>query len=140
MRRDAERLAASCAAPARVAFSAAVRAGHPQKRAGLVQGLAQGLEPAVKTDEVEEIAVLARGGVAPLASRTFARTRAAQADVERASRRIPDIADGPIMAAAAASGEVMPTDPFGLFGQQAREFGSRGGEGGHGTPPSRRGF
>ena len=30
--------------------------------------------------------------------------------------------------------------PLRLFGQQAREFGSRGGEGGHGTPPSRCGL
>ena len=81
--------------------------------------------------------MLARGGVAPLAGRAFARTWAAQANVERASRRVPDIADDPIMAAAAAIGEVMPTDPFGLFGQQAREFGGRGGEGGHRTPACR---
>ena len=72
------------------------------------------------------------------ASRAFARTWAAQADVERASRRVPDIADDPIMAEAAAM-ERYADRPFGPFGQQAREFGGegRGGRASHACLPDR---
>ena len=69
----------------------------------------------VKTNEIEEIPILACGSVAP-----FAGSRSGQVDVQALARRIEDIAHVPIAARAASIVEVVTTDFLGMQPQGTR--------------------
>ena len=64
-------------------------------------------QAATFADHVEEIAVLAGGGISPFAGGAAARRIAIQAHKHRAARGVPDIADLPIVADATAVGEIV---------------------------------
>ena len=61
-------------------------------------GVAQARVALAQDDEVEQVAVLARGGVTPAARGRLARRRSGQVDIEAAARLVVDVADYPVMA------------------------------------------
>ena len=75
--------------------------GQAEKAACLVECVAKAVEPTIEGDQgdqVEQIAVLAGGGVGPFAGGAFAGAAPAQPDEEAAAGRVPDIADDPLAA------------------------------------------
>ncbi len=94
-----------------------------KKRARLVEGVAQAVETAIERNEVQKIAMFARGGVRPLAGCTLAAVRSAQADEEAAARSVGDIADQPVSAFAMAVGEIMAAHRLGIARETAGQVG-----------------
>ncbi len=82
----------------------------------------QRVEPAVAGDQIEEIAVLAGGGVGPLACGASAGLGAVQANVEAAPRRVLDITDEPVSALPAPVREIMAADGLRLLRETACQF------------------
>jgi hypothetical protein len=94
-----------------------------EKAARFVHGLAEIAQVAVKTDQVQEIAMLAGRSVGPFAGRTRAGIGSAKPHVEAAARRVHDIADDPVMPLAMSVGEVMTAHGLGGAREAAREIG-----------------
>ena len=82
-------------------------------------------EALILPDEIEQIAMAARGGVGPFAGGALAGVRPEEADIERAAGRIVDVADKPVTALPAAVGEIVAADRLGVLRQMAREVGDR---------------
>src|SRR5262249_62303394 len=80
----------------------------------LIEYVAQALQPPVQGDEVEEIAVLSRGGVGPFAGGALAAGRSGESNEQAAARCVRDIADDPVATAATAVGEAVAAQPLGL--------------------------
>src|SRR6185437_610848 len=77
---------------------------------------------AALADHVEQVAVLARGGVGPFAGRSLRRLR--QPDEHGASRCIADVTDQPVAAFASPVGEVVAAHRLGLARETVRQCGS----------------
>ncbi len=75
------------------------------------------------TDDVEQIAMLARCRVRPLAGGTLAGFRSSQPDEEGAPRRVADIADQPVAAFSPAAGKVMAAHRLGIARETVRQIG-----------------
>ena len=80
---------------------------------------------AALADDVEQVAVLAGGGVGPFAGRPLGRLL--EPDEHRAARRVAHVADQPIAALTAAVGEIVAAYRFGLARETVRQFGSVAG-------------
>ena len=89
-------------------------------------------------DEIEEIAMAARGGVGPFAGGALSGVRPQEADIERAAGRIVDVANEPVAALPAAVREIVAANRLGVLRQMAREVGDRA-RGEHGWSSSRGG-
>jgi hypothetical protein len=81
-------------------------------------------EAAGLADDVEQIAVLAGGGVGPLAGRALAALRADEAHEHRAAGRVAYVAHHPVAALAVAVGQVVATHRLGIARETVRQFGS----------------
>ena len=108
----------------------AAGSGRGEERARLGQGLPERLGPGAVLDEVEEVAVIARGPVGP-----FAGPGAAEADEQRLAAGAVDVAGDPVAALALAGGKVMPADGLGLGGEGGGDLGCGGGLGVHDGSP-----
>src|SRR6202162_3185408 len=71
-------------------------------------------ETATFSDHVKQVAVLGGRRVGPFAGRAPAGTFRFQADEHRSARRIPDVADLPVIADATAVGEIVTAHRLGL--------------------------
>ena len=109
-----------------LAFGAGVRvgAGQAQEATRLVGDIVEIEKAAAFADDVEQIAVLARGGVGPFAGRAATRLRPLEPDEHGAARCIADVADQPIAAFAPAVGEIVAAYRLGLARETVRQFGS----------------
>ena len=99
-----------------------VRARQAQEAARLVGDVMEIEKAAALADHVEQVAVLARGGVGPFAGRSL--RRLLQPDEHGASRCIADVTDQPVAAFAPAVGEVVAAYRLGLARETVRQFGS----------------
>jgi hypothetical protein len=89
----------------------------------LVEYVAQTLQPPVQGDEVEEIAMLARGGVGPFAGGALPAVRSCEANKQATARRIGDIANDPVATLATSVGEVAAAHRLGITREAARQIG-----------------
>src|SRR5262245_38903947 len=97
------------------------RGGLPwqcEKAAGLVHRLLERGQALIEGNEIEEIAVLAGGGIDPLAC-----AMPGQSHVQTLPCRVGDIADMPIASGAAAVGEIVVADSFRVLRQATRHVG-----------------
>ena len=85
-----------------------------EERPRFIERVAQAIKPAVEGDEVEQIAMLAGGGVGPFAGGALAAVGTAQTHEETAAGRVGDIADQPVAALAMAVGEVVAAHRLGI--------------------------
>ena len=83
----------------------------------------QTLQLAIQSDEVEQIAMLAGGGISPFAGGAFPAVRSNEADEQAAAGRVPDVADQPVATPAAAVGEIMAAHGLGITREAARQVG-----------------
>src|SRR5207244_4265957 len=90
--------------------------------ARLVHRLAETVQIAVMADQVQEIAVLAGGGVGPFAGGAGTGFGAVKPDIEAAARRIHDVAGDPVTAAAASVGEIVAAHRLGIAREAARQI------------------
>ena len=81
------------------------------------------------TDDVEEVAVIARGCISPFASRALARFATFQPNEERAAGRVPYVADEPIAAFAATVGKIVAAHRLGIARETERQFSGVTGHG-----------
>ncbi len=100
-----------------------VRAGQAQEAARLVGDVVEIEKAAALADDVEQIAVLARGGVGPFAGRAPSPT-VLEPDEHGAPRCIADVTDQPVAAFAPTVGEVVAAYRLGLAREAMRQFGS----------------
>ena len=103
--------------------------GRSQKGIRLGEGGTEGRGAGSDSDDVEEVAVLAGGGVAPLAGDAGP----GEADEEGPTASAVEIAGDPVAALPAPVGEVSAADGLGVSGE-----GGRGGGGVHAAPPAGR--
>jgi len=74
-----------------------------EKPPGLIGNITEIGEATALADNVKEVAMFSRGGVAPLTRGPFPSLRSSEAHEHRTSRRIPDVADDPIAALASTA-------------------------------------
>ena len=79
---------------------------------------------AALADHVEQVAVLARGGVGPFAGGAATGFRPLEPDEHGAPRCIAHVADEPIAALAPSIGEIMAAHRLGLARETVRQLGS----------------
>jgi hypothetical protein len=96
-------------------------ASQAQKQARFIEHVAHAIEPAVHGDEIEQVAVFARGGVSPLPGGALAAVRPLEPDEQATSRRIRDIANEPVAALAAAIGEIVAAHCLGIARETVSE-------------------
>ncbi|GEL64645.1 hypothetical protein KBA01_19310 [Kozakia baliensis] len=94
-----------------------------EKTPGLVGDIAKIQQSEAFTNDIEQIPMLPCRTI-----RLFARTATSvrstmQADIERPSRRVMNVADKPVIAVTATSGEVMAAHRLSVLGQPARQIG-----------------
>ena len=109
----------------RAAFRRGLRVGPRQaeEASGLVGDIVEIDKAAAFADDVEQIAMLACGGVGPFAGGALAGFRPlSRTNIERPGV-LRDVADQPIAAFAAAVGEIMAAHRLGLAREAARQFG-----------------
>src|SRR5581483_10136261 len=75
-------------------------------------------------DHVEQVAVLARGGVGPFAGGAATGFRALEPDEHRAARCVADVTDQPVAAFAPSIGEIMTAHRLGLARETVRQCGN----------------
>src|SRR3546814_10737195 len=75
-----------------------------EKAARLVEHLAEGVEPAIESDQIEEIAMLAGGGVGPFAGRAGTGLWSRETELEAPAGGVQNNATQHIAALAAAGG------------------------------------
>src|SRR6266404_5819122 len=90
---------------------------------GLIGDVLEVRQTATLSDDVEQIAVFASGGVGPLARGALAGFDTLQADEHRATRRIADVANQPVASFTAPVGEIVTADRLSLSGHAARQIG-----------------
>ncbi|KPH87196.1 hypothetical protein GLUCOINTEAF2_0204168 [Komagataeibacter intermedius AF2] len=95
-----------------------------EKPPGLVGNIAKIEQPEAFADDVEQITVLPRRAIRPFARAATPVRSTMQADIERPSRRVVDVADQPVIAVPSSGREVMPADRLGVFGQPAGQIAS----------------
>src|SRR5229473_580062 len=94
-----------------------------EKRARLVEGVAQAVETTVEGNEVQEIAMLPGGGVGPFAGGALAMVWPAQADKQAAASGVGDIANEPVAALTMAVGEIVTAHCLGIARETAGQIG-----------------
>src|SRR3984893_2726424 len=99
------------------------RARQGEKGTRFVHNLTEAMEIAVAGDEIEEIAMLAGGGIGPFAGGAGAVIAALQADIKAAARRVHRVAGDPVAARAGAVREVMAAHGLGIAREAARQIG-----------------
>ena len=104
---------------ARIRVGCRRRTRHAQERTRFIGDIVELVEAATFADDVEQIAMLAAGGVGPFAGRSF--RGLLEPHEHRAARRIADIADEPVVALAASVGEIMAAHRLGLARETARQ-------------------
>ena len=97
--------------------------------------VAQAIKAAVKRDEIEQIAMLAGGGVGPFAGGAFAVVRTFETDEQAATRLVGDIADQPIAALASPIGQIIPAHALRILREAPGKV-CGGAERSHVTPPA----
>jgi hypothetical protein len=111
--------------PSRTQPASRTRAdGGASEAAGVISPAAVptgAIEPAVHGDEIEQVAVFARGGVSPLPGGALAAVRPLEPDEQATSRRIRDIANEPVAALAAAIGEIVAAHCLGIARETVSE-------------------
>ena len=98
-----------------------VGARQAQEAARLVGDVVEVEKAAALADDVEQVAVLARGGVGPFAGRSL--RRLLQPDEHGAARCVAHVADQPVAALAPAIGEIVAAHRLGLARETVRQFG-----------------
>src|SRR5206468_10383093 len=78
-------------------------------------------------DDIEEITMLARGGIGPMPDGAGTGFRSAEPNEHRPAGRIANVAHRPIAALAPPVGQVMAAYRLGITGEAARQFGSVAG-------------
>ena len=103
---------------------AALRLGawQAQKQVRLGEHVAHAIEPAVDGDEIEQVAVFARGGVSPLAGGALAAVRPLETDEQATSRRVRHIANEPVAALATTVGEIVAAHRLGIARETVSEI------------------
>jgi hypothetical protein len=101
-----------------VAIRRRFRSWQAEEGSRLVEHVAQTLQPLVQGDEVEEIAMLAGGGVGPFAGGAFPSVRSCETNEQAAARCIDDVANHPVATPATAVGEVMAAYRLGITARQ----------------------
>ncbi len=96
-----------------------------KRRALFVRDIAEFEKATALTDDVEQVAVLAGGGIGPFAGWTLGQLF--QPDEHGTAWRIAGVADQPIAAFAPAIGEIVAAYRFGLARETVRQFGSVAG-------------
>ena len=104
------------------AVGAGSETGQAQEASRLVGDVVEIEKAAAFTDDVEQIAVLAGGGIGPFAGWSLGRLL--QPDEHGTAWRIARVADQPIAAFAPAIGEIVAAYRFGLARETVRQFGS----------------
>ena len=92
-----------------------------EERTRLIGDVLEVDQAAAFADHVEQIAMLAGGGVGPFAGRPF--RRLLEPDEHRAARRIAHIAHQPVAALPAAGGEVVAAHRLGVARETVCQFG-----------------
>ena len=100
-----------------------VRSWQAEKAPCFIGDVGEIGEAAAFTDDVEQIAMLARCRVRPLAGGTLAGFPPVQSDEEGATWRIADIADQPVAALPPAIGEVVAAHRLGIARETVRQIG-----------------
>ncbi|GAN64643.1 hypothetical protein AA0313_1764 [Acetobacter indonesiensis NRIC 0313] len=95
-----------------------------EKAPGLIGDITKIQQPEAFTDDVKQIAMLPRRTIRPFTRATTPAQTTMQADIERPSRRVVDVADQPVIAVPSPGREVMATDHFGVLGQPAGQIAS----------------
>jgi hypothetical protein len=93
------------------------RAGEVQEISRFLKSLTQRRQVSIERDEIEEVTVLAGGGIAP-----FADPLAGEMHIEAPTRGVGDIADMPIPSGAATVGEIVTTHGFCVLGKKPHNF------------------
>src|SRR5262245_55966441 len=88
------------------------RVRQTQKPARLLELASERGQVPVESDEVEQVAVLAGGSIAP-----FACSFAMESNIEALTRCVGDVADAPIPPGAATIGQILATDCLGMLGK-----------------------
>ncbi len=91
-----------------------------EERTCLDHGFAAGLKSLGELDKIEKVAMLAGGGIHPLAG-----TLTRKPDKQALAARAMDIARNPVAALAMAGGQIGAADLFGLHRQAMRKVGSK---------------
>ena len=84
------------------------------------------MQIAIAADQVQEIAMLAGGGIGPFAGGAGAELGAVEPDIEAAARRVHHVAGDPVMAAAASFGEVVAAHRLGIARKAACQIAGLG--------------
>ena len=95
-----------------------------EKAPGLIGDSAKIQQPEAFADDVEQIAMLPCRAIRPFARAATSVRPTMQADIERPSRRVVDVADQPVITVPSPGGEVMPAYRLGVFGQPAGQIAS----------------
>ncbi len=85
-----------------------------QESPSLVSNVVEICQVASFANDVEQITMIAIGGIRPFASSTFAQVRSFQPDEQRSARRVSDVADQPVAPFTAAVREIMAAHGLGI--------------------------
>lgn len=100
------------------------RLWQAEETPGLVGNITKIQQPEAFADDVEQIAMLPRRAIRPFARTATSVRSTMQADIERPSRRVMNVADKPVIAVPSASGEVMAADRLGILSQSPGQIAS----------------
>jgi hypothetical protein len=102
-----------------VAIRRRFRSWQAEEGSRLVEHVAQTLQPLVQGDEVEEIAMLAGGGVGPFAGGAFPAVRPREANEQATAGSVGHVADDPVATSASTVGEVAAAHRLGITRETA---------------------
>jgi len=91
--------------------------GQREKDPRLVHGEGERVKPAVEGNQIEQVAMLLRCGVGPVAGSAGAMIGPVQPHEQAAARLVLHIADDPVIARTAANRQVMAAHRLGIAGQ-----------------------
>jgi hypothetical protein len=92
-----------------------------QEPTGFVSNVVEIGQVAAFANDVEQITMIAIGGIGPFASSTFAEIRSFQPDKQRSARRVSDIAHQPVAAFTPAIEEIMAAHRLGIARETLRQ-------------------
>ncbi len=92
-----------------------------QESPSLVSNVVEICQVASFANDVEQITMIAIGGIRPFASSTFAQVRSLQPDKQRSARRVFDVAHQPIAPFAPAIRKIMSAHRLGIARETLRQ-------------------
>src|SRR5260221_196362 len=112
-----------------------IEAGQTEKTTTLRNDVMENDEARGFSDDVEQIAMLARRGISPFACGPPAGARSTEANEHGSPGRVANVADSPVAADTSSIREIVAAHAFSLLGKAAREIRYLRG---HGRAPRRR--